>query len=335
MLGRFLVLLSIFVIASTQLPGDMKTYTYKTVGNLSIQLDVYTPSSSPYEKYPIFFCIHGGGYIEGNKSDAYSTPELNEMQALGFVAVAMDYRLSPGVLLDDMIQDIQDAYTWVRTELVNYVPIDPDMIIVWGRSAGGGLAVIEGYMLSPRPKAVIAFYPGSTNFTTLNNYNPDTPVNEVLVVAANELRTPVIVEYESTSKFNTRTVLADLVVLEMKTGWLLVSIDPKEPTEQVMASLKNYSAVYHVDTEYPPTYLIHGLKDEVVPYEQSVMLSDVLNSTKVQNVLDLVPDVNHFFDEDVQANSTMWEQHIEPSFDFAQHIIAAAYVDQTTKEISV
>jgi len=187
--------LCIYLIASQQ----PTTYTYKTVGNLSILADVFVPSSSNYSKYPVFFCVHGGGYMLGAKSEGSTDQERNEALSRGWAVVSIDHRLSPGVVLRDIVQDMQDAYTWVRTKLVNIIPIDPNNIIVFGQSAGGGLAVISGYKLSPPPKAVISFYPFCTNFITPYAYNPTTPLSQALIDEAKVLYTPILTEYEATN----------------------------------------------------------------------------------------------------------------------------------------
>ena len=157
---------TLFAFLSLALAQPFTTYTYKTVDNLNIELNVYVPNSSNYTSYPIFFEVHGGGYMICSKAEGSTPKELQEALARGCVVVSIDYRLSPGVLLKDIVEDMQDAYDWVRIELPTYVNINPNSIVVFGQSAGGGLAVMAGYQLSPTPQAVISFYPFCTNFMT-------------------------------------------------------------------------------------------------------------------------------------------------------------------------
>ena len=212
MLKYIILLISIYFLAAQQ----PTTYSYKTVGNLSILADVYVPSSSNYSKYPVLFCVHGGGYMLGAKNGCLSTQELSEVLSRGWSVISIDYRLSPGVVLRDIVQDMQDAYTWVRTKLVNIIPIDPNNIIVFGQSAGGGLSVISGYKLSPPPKAVISFYPFCTNFITPYAYNPITPLNQSLVDQAKALYTPILTEYESLDINDPRVALFFNALVQQK-----------------------------------------------------------------------------------------------------------------------
>jgi len=292
------------------------TYVYKTVDNLQILLDVYVPSKSSFSKYPVIFATHGGGYLLGTKSGAFSEQELNEILRRGWVAVSIDYRLSPGVFLDQIIEDCQDTYNWVRTELIKYVPIDPDRIAVFGGSAGGGLAVLNGYKLSPRPKAVISFYPFCTNFTDPYSYVPNTPVDESLVAQADKLRQNIS-EYEVTGADDPRFALFFAALTQGKAGWLFTTKNPNESPSQILSKLRELSAVENIDSNYPPTYLIHGLKDSLVPYSQSVQMADRLKKFNIIHKIDLVPDAEHGFDLQ-KVTTKMWKNHILPIFDFIQ-----------------
>jgi len=313
MFKRYLLFLAYAVYLATAYSAT--TYTYKTVGDLKVELDVYLPSiAAPASGYPVFFTIHGGAYVEGSKQGSLTVQEGTEALNRGWAIVSIDYRMLPGVVLDDIVEDVQDAYKWVRTELVKTTPINPDLITVFGQSAGGGLAVISGYKLSPRPQAVIGFFSGCTNWTDPHAYNPNTPVDPLLAAAANKLSVPVVTEYTPTHSSDPRVALWTAAAKSGKMGWLAVTHDPNASTDRIIAKLKDFSAVDNVDENYPPTYLAHGLIDQVVPYSQSVELANVLEQNNIPYVLDLVPGANHGFDKD----SIYWQQHILPAFDFAQ-----------------
>jgi len=316
-LGKFILLLACAV--SLTLAANVTTYTYKTVADLNIELDVYTPPSpAPASGYPVFFAIHGGGYIMGSKKGAFTAQEYNETMKRGWVIVSINYRLLPGVFLDDVVEDIQDAYAFVRTKLPKYTRINPDNVIVFGQSAGGGLATISGYKLSPRPKVVIGMYSGRPNWTDPWAYNPDTAVNEIVVAAANKLAVPVLAEYDASGSADPRGALYAAACANHKMGWLGVTHDPSYPTDQILAKLRTLSSTENVDKNYPPTYLAHGLADGTVPYSQSVMLANSLEKFGITHVMNLVPGANHGFDSDPK----FWDQYVLPAFDFAQKYIS-------------
>ncbi len=143
---QLLLLCLVFVSAAS---FTLTTYTYKTVGNVNIQLDVYVPDIvPPATGFPVFFAIHGGAYIYGSKATGLTGQEGAEVLSRGWVLVSINYRLIPTAFLPDIFEDVQDAYTWVRTQLPNYISINPNLITVCGQSAGGGLAVVSGYKLT-------------------------------------------------------------------------------------------------------------------------------------------------------------------------------------------
>ena len=88
---------------------------------------------------------------------------LDQVQAdkylsAGYTIIAIDYRLAPQAKLPQIIQDLEDAHRWVRTDGPKLFRIDPNRVAVVGPSAGGYLALIAGFVLAPRPKAVVSFY---------------------------------------------------------------------------------------------------------------------------------------------------------------------------------
>jgi len=294
---------------------NISTYTYKTVGDLKIELDVYTPpTAAPASGYPIFFAIHGGGDYQGSKQTAFTAQELAEVTARGWAIVSIDYRMLPGIVLADIVEDIQDAYQWIQNELPKLLKVDLNHLTVFGQSAGGGLAVMSAYLLTPRPQAVIAFYSFCTNWTDPYSYKPGTPVDPVIVAAANKLAVPVVTEYIVTNSSDPKSALWGAALVSGKMGWLMTTHDPNFPPEQILAKLRDFSATENVDKNFPPTYMAHGLVDSTVPYSQSVQLANVLKANNIPYVLDLVPGANHNFDR----NATFWQDHVLPAFNFAQ-----------------
>jgi len=89
------------------------------------------------------------------------------------------------------------------------------------------------------------------------------------VKLAEELYTPIYTEYPQVSGDPRNTLYKEGRAARMA-GWFLTSQDPNVTALKIEAMLSNYSAILHVDADYPPTYLNHGLNDTNVPYNQSV-----------------------------------------------------------------
>lgn len=97
---------------------------------------------------PAIIVIHGGGWLEGDKS-SFSTPEnrppgnIIDFAKLGFVAATINYRLSKEAPFPAALHDCQCAVRWLRANAEKF-QIDPDSIGAWGNSAGGHLALMLG-----------------------------------------------------------------------------------------------------------------------------------------------------------------------------------------------
>jgi dipeptidyl aminopeptidase/acylaminoacyl peptidase len=69
-------------------------------------------------------------------------------------------------------------------------------------------------------------------------------------------------------------------------NWLKGSADP-----QLMA--KRLSPLTYVRSGLPPTLIIHGDVDEMVPYQESLKLRDALTAAQVPNELVTIPGGKH------------------------------------------
>lgn len=113
--------------------------------------------------------IHGGGHVTLSRR-AVRPAQTRHLLKLGFLPVAIDYRLCPEIsLVDGPIADVCSAYIWARTELPKIlmaaepkVQVDPRRIVAIGWSTGGHLAMSLGWTAGaegqPAPNAVLSFY---------------------------------------------------------------------------------------------------------------------------------------------------------------------------------
>ena len=136
-------------------PLPKQTYTFKTVGDLKIQADVYRAHDMNVR--PVVVWVHGGALISGNRK---SVPQnlLELCRDGGYALVSIDYRLAPEVKLPAIIADVEDAFRWLRGAGAKEAHLDADRIVVTGGSAGGYLTLLAGVKVKPRPKALLAYW---------------------------------------------------------------------------------------------------------------------------------------------------------------------------------
>jgi acetyl esterase/lipase len=101
------------------------------------RLDVYAPAGA--KGAPVVVSIHGGALREGDKSKEAFVGHL--LAKAGFVAVVINYRLSPGVSHPAHVEDAAHAVAWTRTHAAEYGG-DPRKLFVIGHSAGAYLAAL-------------------------------------------------------------------------------------------------------------------------------------------------------------------------------------------------
>lgn len=100
-------------------------------------LDIYAPARA--EKLPVVFWIHGGGWEHGDKTSVQTKPQWFVQQ--GFIMVATNYRLLPGVDMKTLTQDVAKALGWTHQHIAEHGG-DPTRILVAGHSAGAQLAAL-------------------------------------------------------------------------------------------------------------------------------------------------------------------------------------------------
>jgi acetyl esterase/lipase len=148
------VLLLVLTVPAPLLPADpsseitvLHDLVYCPGSSQRCKLDLAYAKGSSTPR-PAILVIHGGGWIEGDKSSFASRDHgvpgnIVDFAALGFVAATMNYRLAGEAPYPAALEDCQCAVRWLRTHAREY-HIDPDHIGVYGNSAGGHLALLLG-----------------------------------------------------------------------------------------------------------------------------------------------------------------------------------------------
>lgn len=114
---------------------------YSSAGTRKLHADVFYPAKKNKHGYPGVLLIFGGGWKSGDKS--MSVPMAQRLAAEGYVAVAIEYRLSPEAQYPAAVHDIKAAIRWMRANAAKY-NLDKTKIATHGVSAGGQLAALVG-----------------------------------------------------------------------------------------------------------------------------------------------------------------------------------------------
>jgi len=280
-------LLSTFHALAEDQP-TVKTYTYKKVGELEIKADVYRANDETIR--PVVVWIHGGAFINGHRAGVSGRVKDWAIES-GAAFVSIDYRLAPETQLPEILQDVEDAFAWLRKEGPALLKIDPNRIVVTGGSAGGYLTLVTGYRVNPRPQALVAFW----GYGDLVGDWYSRPSPHPRHHTAKLTREEAFQQVSGPPVSDSRERVGDGGAFyqhcrqhgiwpESVSGW-----NPHTEPERFhpFMPLKNVTA------DYPPTLLIHGTADTDVPFEQSVLMADEFKKHQVPYELISIPDAEH------------------------------------------
>jgi len=177
------------------------------------------------------------------------------MTSQGYLVVSINYRLYPAARYPAMIQDVKCAIRSLRANAAQY-NLDPNRIGAVGVSAGGHLVSLLG------------------------TSDPGTGWD--------------VGEYLDQSS-RVQAVLAMAPVTDLTKNFPNADIEAMRNVGFGEDNIVQASPITHVTAEDPPFLLIHGDRDELVPYEQSQLLYDRLVQMNVPAQLVIVRNAGHSF----------------------------------------
>lgn len=147
---------------------DQKDVVYKTVNDQDISTTILVPKNITPGKHPLLVHFHGGFLICGSKlyEEWHATWTIQLAAQKNAILVTPNYRLLPEANGREVLDDISDFWSWIKTSLPSEVAkmakgveVDTTNTLVAGESAGGYLA-IQSSLLHPSAgiKAVISQY---------------------------------------------------------------------------------------------------------------------------------------------------------------------------------
>jgi len=185
---------------------------------------------------PVLLQVPGGAWMVGDKR-GQAHPLMSHLAELGWVCVAINYRLSPRSTWPDHIVDVKRAIAWTKEHIAEYGG-DPNWIAITGGSAGGHLSSLAA--LTPNDPR---FQPGFEE--------ADTRV---------QVAVPFYGVYDFTRSDNAMHPL--MVPMVAKNVFKVSRTDIAEP-------LRVASPITHVSEDAPPFFVLHGTNDSLVPVEQA------------------------------------------------------------------
>lgn len=234
---------------------------FQRYGETLIDATYCTMEGSP-QKMDVYFPEAGGPwpvlvYVHGGSwmhgDKSEAALFARGMTAQGYLLVSINYRLFPPANFPAMIQDVKCAVRSLRANAGQY-NLDPNRVGAMGVSAGGHLVGLLG--------------------TTTTSAGWD------------------VGEYLDQSS-RVQAVVAMAGVMDLSRNFPNADIEAMKRVGFGEYNVAEASPITHVTPDDPPFLLIHGERDELVPYEQSQVMYDRLIQTGVPAQFVIVKNAGH------------------------------------------
>lgn len=137
-------------------PVRVSTEQYARSCGEVLSLELYRPVS-PLKPSPLIVVVHGGSWQSGSRLEL--DPLSRYLAARGYAVASVDYGLAPRSIFPGPVEDLRDALSYLRRRAPE-LSLDPDRVVLLGRSAGAQIALAAAHDPEPLPglKGVVVFY---------------------------------------------------------------------------------------------------------------------------------------------------------------------------------
>ena len=266
----WLPLALLLILAPVAARGADETFTrtedvvYGRKFGSALTFDVFTPKENA-NGAAIIFAVSGGWFSDHR---AINPAAYAEYLKRGYTVFAVVHGSQPRYTIPECVADMNRSVRFIRAHAADY-KIDPNRIGITGGSAGGHLSLMQGTAgdqgdekaedpierVSSRVQAVGCLFP-PTDF--LNYGKP----GEIA------LGNGILKDFPAPFDFNVynrETKRYELITDEAKRRQIGEQISP----------------FYHASADDPPTLIIHGDADKLVPIQQAELIIDKLKSLGV------------------------------------------------------
>jgi acetyl esterase/lipase len=222
----------------------------------------YCTAGASTQKMDVYFPDSGGpwpvlAYVHGGSwmhgDKAEAIMFADRMISQSYLVVSINYRLYPEGKFPNMIEDVKCAIRFLRAHAGQY-NLDPNRIAAIGPSAGGHLVSLLG----------------------TSDVSAGWDVGEYI---------------DQSSRV--QAVIAMAPVTDLTRSFPNANIEAMRNIGFGEDNIVQASPITHVTPDDPPFLLIHGERDELVPYEQSQLMYDRLVQANVPAQLVIVQRAGH------------------------------------------
>ncbi len=265
---------------------------------MALTMDVFTPKANA-NGAGIIWVVSGGWF---SAHEAINPGFVRELLNRGYTVFAVVHGSQPRYTIPEIVKDMNRSVRFIRYHAKDY-HIDPERIGITGASAGGHLSVMQGTagdggdknakdpvdQTSSRVQAVGCFFP-PTDF--LNYGKPGE-----IAIGCGVLKgfKPPFDFHEQDPNTKTFVRITDM--------------------DKILEIGRQISPVYHASSDDPPTLIIHGDADLLVPIQQAEVVLEKLKSAGVETKLVVKKGAAHGWPDLLKDTATIadwFDAHLKP-----------------------
>jgi acetyl esterase/lipase len=305
MAPRLMYILWIGLLVSPPVFADLPAHDrtaqviYGEKHGMSLTMDIFRPRENANGR-AIVFVVSGGWHSERQWLDGF-LPVPDEFLRRGYTVFAAVHGRQPKFTIPEILDDIHRAVRFVRHHAADY-GVDPHKLAIYGASAGGHLSLMQGMAgTDGDPKAADPIDRLSSRVQCVGVFFPPTDFLNYGKEGEQALGEGVLGGFAAAFDFQE---------LSEKTRRFERITDPQKRREIGRA----ISPISHVSADDPPTLIIHGDKDLLVPYQQGQIMIEKLKNIGVPAKLVTKDGAAHGWDgwqQDVQAIADWFDEHLK------------------------
>lgn len=274
---------------------------YARAGDAPLLADLLRPDPPAGPSLPVIIYIHGGSWKRGSREQGHEL--LPQLVATGrYLGVTIDHRFIPASPWPAQLQDARAAVRWVRANAAAW-GADPGRIAAWGESSGAQIAMVLGMTGDVLAMEGDLPLPAATP-------PPAAPLVSRVQAVVDFCGPPDMDAFHASA-----STPEDIERMRRRLEPLFGG--PLADRRELVGSA---SAVRHISADDPPILLMHGERDEAVPFRLAEAMHAALRQAGVPGVLVPVAGWGHGFrgaeiDRRVLdfLDHTLWRRPIEVS----------------------
>ncbi|MDG3004547.1 alpha/beta hydrolase [Paludisphaera mucosa] len=265
---------------------------------MALTMDVFTPKAGA-NGAGIVWMVSGGWY---SAHEAINAGSIAEFLKRGYTVFAVVHGSQPKFTIPEVVEDVNRAVRYIRFHAADY-HVDPNRLGVTGASAGGHLSLMlgtAGALGNPIAKDLVDR--DSSRVQAVACYFPPTDFFNYGKPGENALGRGVLQGFKAPFDFN--------------------ALDPKDKVYRPIADEgmrdaigRQICPITHVSADDPPTLIIHGDADQLVPIQQAESIVEKLKEKGVEAKLVVKKGASHGWPDMAKDNVVLadwFDEHLKP-----------------------